>query len=55
MGGGGTPSNTTTTTKTELPAWLSNAYTSFFNQTNAVNAKPYQSYSGDLTAAPTAD
>lgn len=41
MGGGGTPKNTTTTTKTELPPWLSNAYTQFFNQTNQVNSKPY--------------
>jgi len=45
-GGGGEPKNTTTTTKTELPAWLANQYQGFFNQTNAVNNKPYQSYGG---------
>lgn len=55
MGGGSSqPKNTTTTTKTELPAWLSNAYTDFFNQTNQVNAKPYRPYDGQLNAAPTA-
>jgi hypothetical protein len=53
MGGGSSqPKNTTTTTKTELPAWLANSYQQFFNQTNQVNAKPYQSYGGSLNAAP---
>lgn len=52
MGGGGQPKNTTTTTKTELPAFLQNAYQQFFQQTNDVNSKPYQSYDGQLNAGP---
>ena len=51
MGGGSSqPKNTTTTTKTELPPFLQNAYQGFFNQTNQVNSKPYQSYDGQLNA-----
>lgn len=50
MGGGGQPKNTTTTTKTELPPWLASNFQNFFNQTNAVNDKPYQSYQGQLNA-----
>jgi hypothetical protein len=44
MGGSSAPKNTTSTTKTELPPWLNTAYTDFLGQTNAANAKPYQSY-----------
>jgi hypothetical protein len=51
-GGGGQPKNTTSTTKTELPAWLNYAYTDFLGQTNAANAKPYESYGGQLNAGP---
>lgn len=50
--GGGQPKNTTTTTETKLPDWLVNNYQSFIRQTNDVNAKPYQSYSGQLNAGP---
>lgn len=50
--GGGQPKNTTTTTETKLPDWLVNNYQSFIRQTNDVNAKPYQSYDGQLNAGP---
>jgi len=53
MGGSDAPKNTTTTTVNQVPAWLQADYTQFINQTNAANAKPYQSYGGQLNAAPT--
>jgi hypothetical protein len=52
MGGSDAPKNTTTTTVSQVPAWLQSDYTDFINQTNAANAKPYQQYSGQLNAAP---
>lgn len=50
MGGGGQPKNTTTTTETKIPDWLASDYQGLISQTNAQNAKPYQSYQGQLNA-----
>lgn len=52
MGNSGAPKNTTTTTVSQVPAWLQQDYTQFINQTNDANSKPYQQYAGQLNAAP---
>jgi hypothetical protein len=54
-GGGSTPSNTTQTTKTELPAWMEGASTDQYNQAKELAAKPYEAYSGDRIAGRTPD
>jgi hypothetical protein len=53
MGGSSAPKNTTTTTVNAPPAWLASAETNYLNQVKAANSTPYQSYNGQLNAAPT--
>lgn len=50
MGGGGQPKNTTTTTKVDVPPWLTADFQKLMSQTDAANNKPYQSYDGTLNA-----
>lgn len=52
MGGGGQPKNTTTTTQTEIPAWLTSDYQSLIGQAQTANQTPYQAYNAPLNASP---
>lgn len=48
--GGGTPSNTTQTTKTELPPWLNQAAQENIALARQLGSQPYQPYTGQLVA-----
>lgn len=48
--GGGTPSNTTTTTKTELPPWLAAAAQRNIASAEELGNRPYQPYTGGMWA-----
>lgn len=54
-GGGSSPSNTTQTTKTELPAWMEGASTDQYAKAKEIAAKPYEGYGGSRIAGQNAD
>jgi hypothetical protein len=49
-----TPSTQTTINKTELPQWVQDAAQKNLGIADQIAAKPYQAYTGDLTAGPSA-
>jgi hypothetical protein len=55
MAGGSTPSNTTQTSKTELPAWMSGASENQFGWAKEVADRPYQAYDGQRIAGQSND
>src|SRR5438552_15149695 len=54
-GGGSSPSNSTQTTKAELPAWMSGASENQFGWAKDVSDRPYQAYGGQRIAGQTND
>lgn len=50
MGGGGTPSQTTNVTKTEMPAWVDAAGQANYNKAVELDAAPLQQYAGPRVA-----